>query len=188
MTPGSIAVIAVGMSLDSGIACIGRGAAERRPQLRNAVATGLVFGLVEAATPVIGWAAGLAARSYVVSLDHWIAFVLLGLVGLHMVRHGHRAQHDVVAPPPPQFTLMALLATAIGTSVDAMAVGVSLAILQVDILAVALAVGATTCAFSVGGLMIGRFVGRAFGGWAEIAGGLALIALGSVILLEHLFG
>ena len=185
MSPASVAILAIGLSVDSGIACIGRGAGELRPRLRSALVTGIVFGVVEAITPVIGWAAGVAARSYVVALDHWIAFALLGAVGAHMAFHGFSASEGVAAPRTNNSPLV-LIATAVGTSIDAMAVGVSLALLQADIVAVALAVGATTFAFSVGGLMIGRFVGQRFSSWAEIAGGTTLCLLGLSILLDHL--
>ncbi len=185
MSPIAVAVIAVAMSVDSGIACIGRGAGESRPTFRDALVTGLVFGFVEALTPVIGWAGGLAARSYIAAVDHWIAFGLLGLVGAHMVLHAVRGSKGLPAAQPTSTPVM-LLATAVGTSIDAMAVGVSLAFLQADIVAVALAVGTTTFIFSIGGLMIGRFIGQRFSTWAEFYGGVALSLLGLLILLDHL--
>lgn len=185
MPPIAIAVIALAMSVDSGVACIARGAGESRPRFRSALLTGLVFGFVESLTPVIGWAAGLAARSYIAAVDHWIAFGLLGLVGGQMVFHALGGSKGLPTVQPTGTPFM-LLATAVGTSIDAMAVGVSLAFLQVDIVAVALAVGTTTFVFSIGGLMIGQFVGQRFGTWAELFGGVALCFLGLSILLDHL--
>jgi putative Mn2+ efflux pump MntP len=185
MSPMSIAVIAFGMSIDSGVACIGRGAGGARPTIGDAVLTGLLFGLVEAITPVIGWAAGLAARSYVVALDHWIAFGLLGFLGARMVLHGIQGSQGA-AVTPTKGSLLVLFATAVGTSIDAMAVGASLAFLRVDILVVALAVGTTTFIFALGGVLIGRLIGQRLGRWAEIAGGAALAGLGLSILIEHL--
>jgi manganese efflux pump family protein len=185
MSPLSVMVIAFALSIDSGIACIGRGAGMSQFVLRDVLVTGFVFGLVEAATPVIGWGAGLAARSYVVALDHWIAFGLLGAVGGYMVLHGLRAC-DEEPDAQPINSVVVLVATAVGTSIDALAVGASLAFLEVEILVVAIAIGSTTCIVSIGGSMIGRFVGRRFGSWAEIVGGVALFLLGLSILVEHL--
>lgn len=87
MSPVSIAVLAVGMSVDALLAALGRDAAAKRPHLPEALRTGAIFGIVETITPLIGWAAGFAASQYVAAVDHWIAFVLLGLVGGRMVRH-----------------------------------------------------------------------------------------------------
>jgi manganese efflux pump family protein len=186
MSPAAVAVLALGLSIDSGIACIGRGAGRSRPDLCDLLVTGLVFGLVQAMTPLIGWTAGLVARPYVVAIDHWIAFGLLGGVGAYMVVNGVRGS-DVQSPADAIRSPLILLATAVGTSIDAMAVGVSLSFLQVDILAVALAIGVTTCVAAICGSLFGRFVGRRFGRWAEIAGGVALSLLGLSILIDHLF-
>jgi manganese efflux pump family protein len=187
VSPISVAVLAVGLSVDSGIACIGRGAGNCQPRFSEAIRTGAIFGLVEATTPVIGWAAGLTARSYVVAFDHWIAFVLLALVGGHMVFDGLKPCEHRVAGTKSSAALFMMIATAVGTSVDAMAVGASLALIKVDVVAVALAVGATTFVFAAGGLMIGRFVGQRLGRRAEVVGGLALFGSGLSILIDHLW-
>ncbi|MCU9838252.1 manganese efflux pump MntP family protein [Ruegeria sp. WL0004] len=121
--------------------------------------------------------------SHVASFDHWIAFGLLMAVGLRMVLHG-------LKPPAPSPSAgrgtAVLLATAIGTSVDALAVGASLALLEVNIVAVALAVGISTLILSTAGVLTGKYLGQRFGGWAELLGGLVLIGLGFAILAEHL--
>jgi putative Mn2+ efflux pump MntP len=182
VTPSTIAVIALSMSADACAAAIGRGAAYR-PSLGAALRTGLVFGAVETVTPLIGWALGLAAASHVQAVDHWIAFVLLSLVGAKMALEGLTREGED-APRPGRGTV-ALVLTAIGTSVDAAAVGVTLAVLNVPILAVAAAIGAATFTFATLGLLLGRAVGARFGAWVEVAGGLALIALGLKILAEH---
>ncbi|MBN9447681.1 MAG: manganese efflux pump, partial [Bosea sp.] len=87
MSPVSIAVLAVGMSVDALLASIGRGAAAQRPRFAEALRTGAIFGMVEAITPLLGWGAGLAASRYIAAIDHWIAFVLLGIVGGRMILH-----------------------------------------------------------------------------------------------------
>lgn len=185
MSPISISILAIGMSIDALLAALGRGAAYRRPRWRDALQTGLVFGLVETITPLIGWAAGVVASSYVQAVDHWIAFVLLSLVGGRMVLHAFTKANEEVAEQPRSGTM--LFATAIGTSIDAMAVGVSLAFLDVNILVIAAAIGFATFTMSAGGMMAGRLIGKRFGRWAECVGGAALIALGLSILLRHLY-
>uniref|UniRef100_A0A9E7ZNZ0 Putative manganese efflux pump MntP n=1 Tax=Bosea sp. NBC_00436 TaxID=2969620 RepID=A0A9E7ZNZ0_9HYPH len=185
MSPVSIAVLAVGMSVDALLASLGRGAASTRPRFLEALRTGAVFGIVETITPLIGWAAGFAASQYVAAIDHWIAFVLLGAVGGCMVLHSLKSAAER-AEAVLATSLWALMATAVGTSIDAMAVGVSLAFLDVNIVVVALAIGFATFLMSTGGMMAGNLIGAAFGRWAERLGGLALIGLGASILFSHL--
>ena len=183
MSPISIGILAVSMSADAFVASLGRGAAGgSRPGFAQALRTGAVFGAVEAVTPLIGWLLGVAASQYVAAVDHWIAFVLLGAVGLRMVLQAMGRHEDEVASP----STWALLATAIGTSIDAMVVGMSLAFLEVNIFIIALAIGAATMALSTTGILAGRFLGRALGQLVEICGGIALIGLGTMILVEHL--
>jgi putative Mn2+ efflux pump MntP len=184
MSPLAIAILAVGMSVDALIASIGRGAGAARPSWADALKTGAVFGAVETLTPLLGWLMGVVASQYVQEIDHWIAFVLLGGVGGRMALHAF--QRDAEAPAAANRSLATLLATAVGTSIDAMAVGVSLAFLQVNIVVIALAIGAATTLMSTGGILAGRFLGARFGRYAEIAGGLALIGLGASILHDHL--
>ncbi|MGX1787869.1 manganese efflux pump MntP [Bosea sp. NPDC055332] len=189
MSPASIAVLAVGMSIDAFVASVGRGARLRQARLAEALRTGLIFGAIETLTPVIGWTLGLAASRYVAAVDHWIAFLLLAFVGGRMVVHAIRASDtETDAEAGPERGLATLLATAIGTSIDAMAVGVSLAFLDVNIAIVAAAIGLATFLMSTGGMLMGRFVGARFGAYAEIAGGLALIGLGLSILHAHITG
>jgi manganese efflux pump family protein len=182
VTPLSIAVLALSMSADACAAAIGRGAAHR-PTLPAALRTGLVFGTVEAITPLIGWSLGFAASSFVTQIDHWIAFILLGVVGAKMAIEG--LTHDGAAEAPASTGRLALLATAIGTSIDAAAVGVTLAILDANILVVALAIGAATFTLATAGLLVGRAVGARFGAVIEVLGGVALMVLGTKILIEH---
>ncbi len=184
MNPLSILALALGMSADAFAAAVGRGAAHR-PTPLQAIRAGLVFGAVEAITPILGWFAGSAASSYVEKIDHWIAFALLALVGGHMIRAALAADDDA-APAPRNGRLLALVATAIGTSIDAAAVGVGLAFVTVDIRVVAAAIGVSTFLLTTIGMLIGGRVGVRFGRKAEIAGGGVLIVIGCLILVEHL--
>lgn len=184
MSPISISVLAISMSMDAFAASIGRGAGHgERIKFTHALRTGAVFGTIEAITPLIGWGIGVAASGFVQAIDHWIAFFLLGCVGAHMIYAGLRKETEV---KKANGTLAALLVTAVGTSLDAMAVGVSLAMLNVNIIVVAIAVGLATFIFSAGGTLLGRLVGARLGQFAEIAAGTALFGIGLKILIEHL--
>ena len=183
MTPGAIAVLSLSMSTDAFAAAVGRGAAHR-PCWRSAVKAGAVFGIIEAITPLIGWGLGLLAAGFVQEIDHWIAFVLLAVVGGKMIWEASRPADPDAAPR--RSGRWALIATAVGTSIDAAAVGVGLAFLGANIWVIALSIGLTTFALTTAGMLIGRAVGARFGKTAELIGGLALIALGTMILLEHL--
>lgn len=185
MSPIAIAVLSLSMSADAFAAAIGRGA-QHRPTVPQALRSGLVFGVVEAVTPLIGFALGVAAADFVEAVDHWIAFGLLGAVGLKMIWEAWKRDEAEVDAPPASRGLLALVATAVGTSIDAGAVGVGLALLNANIWLIAFCIGFTTFAMATIGLLIGKVAGTRLGRVAELVGGLALIALGCKILLEHL--
>lgn len=186
MSPVAIAILSVSMSADAFAAAIGRGA-QHRPTVPQALRSGLVFGLVEAVTPLIGFALGVAAADFVEAVDHWIAFGLLGAVGLKMIWEAlKREKADDEGARPVSRGLVALVATALGTSIDAGAVGVGLALLNANIWLIAASIGATTFALATLGLLIGKAAGARLGRIVELVGGVALIALGLKILLEHL--
>ncbi|MES2120625.1 MAG: manganese efflux pump MntP family protein [Pseudomonadota bacterium] len=185
MTPLSIAVLAFSMSADACAAAMARGASTR-PSVSTAIKSGLVFGIIEAITPLLGWAVGLAASSYIDAIDHWIAFVLLGAVGGKMVIESiARLGKAEEGEQPRKAGMVGLVLTATATSIDAAAVGVTLALVKVNIVSVAVAIGLTTFALATGGLLIGRAVGARFGPMVELIGGLGLIGIGTGILLEH---
>lgn len=187
MTPLSILVLSLSMSTDAFAAAVGRGASHR-PAFATAVRNGLVFGVIEAITPIIGWGLGMIAAGLVEQIDHWIAFGLLGAVGLKMLWEAFQpveAEDDDVARTG-RAGAMTLIATAVGTSIDAAAVGVGLAFIGANIWIIALSIGCTTFLLTTLGMMIGSAVGARFGKIAEGLGGVALIAIGSLILAEHL--
>ena len=191
MTPIAILILSLSMSADAFAAAIGRGAAHR-PTVPEALKSGLIFGVIEAITPLIGFALGVAAASFIESIDHWIAFGLLGAVGAKMVWEALKKDQgdEAEARPAPSGRrgMLALIATAVGTSIDAGAIGVGLAFLGENIWIIAACIGFTTFALATLGLLIGKAVGARFGKIVELIGGLALIALGLKILLEHLGG
>ena len=187
MNVASTALLALAMSTDAFAAAVGKGAALQKPRWREALRTGAIFGSIEAITPLLGWALGLAAAKYVSAWDHWIAFTLLGGLGLHMIWAG-LASPKAETAKPERHSFWLLAATALGTSIDAMAVGVSLAFLDVDIAVTAAAIGLTTMVMVTAGVMLGRVLGAVAGRRAEVVGGLLLIGIGSFILFEHLSG
>ncbi len=189
MTPIAIAILSLSMSADAFAAAIGRGA-QHRPTVPQALRSGLVFGVIEAITPLIGFALGVAAAGFVAAIDHWIAFGLLGAVGGKMIWEALKpedgADEEAENKKAASRGLIALVATAVGTSIDAGAVGVGLALLGENIWLIAACIGLTTFALATLGLLIGKAAGTRLGKIVELVGGVALIALGLKILLEHL--
>jgi putative Mn2+ efflux pump MntP len=180
------AALALAMSTDAFAAAVGKGAALHRPHLREALRTGVIFGVIEGLTPLIGWALGKAAAQYVEAWDHWIAFTLLGVLGLRMIRESLKAQDGDEEEKPDSHSFWVLAVTGVATSIDAMAVGAGLAFVDENILTAAGAIGCTTFVMVTLGVMLGRGLGAIVGRRAELAGGVVLIAIGCAILYEHI--
>lgn len=185
MNPAAILVLAFAMSTDAFAAAIGKGTALVRPRWSEALRTGLIFGVIEAITPVVGWAVGSVASDYVKAWDHWIAFTMLMVLGGMMLVAALRPGAEAVEKPH-RHGFWLLVATGFATSIDAMAVGVGLAFLNVNIATVALAIGLATFTMVTLGVMLGRVLGGVVGSWAEGLGGVLLMGIGSLILFEHL--
>ncbi|KRG63203.1 hypothetical protein ABB26_13050 [Stenotrophomonas humi] len=189
MSPLSILLVGFAMSTDAFAAAVGKGAAMRKPRFADALRAGLIFGVIEAITPIIGWLLGRAASQYVEAFDHWIAFVLLGALGVHMILAGlkpNEEEADEASSDKPRHGFWALAVTGFATSIDAMAIGVGLAFLDVHIGVVALVIGLCTLTMVTLGIMLGRVLGTLAGKRAEIIGGAILIIIGCTILYEHL--
>ncbi len=186
----TLAVVGVSLSVDAFAAAVGKGATGTRPKFLDALRIGTIFGLFEALTPVIGWALGIAFAGWIRDVDHWVAFALLAAVGGHMLWQAVRPEPPAAAEAsaPRRHGLLQLCTTAVATSLDAMAVGVSLAVLRVDIWTASLVIGGVTTVVATFGVLLGRHVGPYLGRWAEVLGGVALIAIGSLILYQHLSG
>ena len=185
MNPIALLLLAFAMSTDAFAAAIGKGASLKTPRLTEAFKVGLIFGLIEATTPLTGWLIGKSASGYIEAWDHWIAFALLVILGLHMIYESVKPDEDGIAKPAKQSLLRTCL-TALGTSIDAMAVGVGLAFINVNIWVAAALIGLATTLMVTLGIMLGRAVGSVLGHRAEIFGGLTLIAVGFWILSGHL--
>jgi putative Mn2+ efflux pump MntP len=182
-----LATLAIGlaMSTDAFAVAIGKGAALHRPHLKEALRTGLIFGVIEGITPLIGWALGQVAAPYVEAWDHWIAFTLLGILGLRMI-HASLTADDEEEEKPTSHSFWLLAITGFATSIDAMVVGASLAFINANIFTTAGAIGLSTFVMVTLGVMLGRGLGHLVGKRAELVGGLVLIAIGGFILYEHL--
>ncbi|WKE67280.1 manganese efflux pump MntP family protein [Gallaecimonas kandeliae] len=182
----SLILIAFAMSTDAFAVALARGAALRHPRFSHALKDGLLFGLVEGLTPLLGWLLGVGAAGYIAEWDHWLAFGLLSALGAKMIHEGLQAPDTDVEPRRRAIWL--LLVTAMATSVDALVVGLGFAFVKVDILVASLLIGLATTLMVTLGLLVGRQLGSWLGKKAEVAGGLVLIVVGSLILRQHLLG
>ena len=176
-------ILAVGLSMDAFAVSVCKGLAVPRVTFRECTLAGIWFGSFQALMPAAGYFIGRHFTRYIVSVDHWVAFVLLAVIGGGMVRESFGSEEecscDSMAPRE-----MFLLAVA--TSIDALAVGITFAFLNVNILAAAVFIGITTFACSAAGVRIGNVFGTIYKSKAERCGGVILILIGLKILLEHL--
>ncbi len=176
-------ILAVGLAMDAFAVSICKGLSIRTLKLRQALVVGLWFGLFQALMPLAGWLLGSAFAEMVESVDHWIAFVLLSIIGGNMVREGLSRDEEEL-DDSLAFGIMLMLAVA--TSIDALAVGISFAFLKVDIVLAVSFIGVVTFAISAVGVKIGNLFGARYKSKAELLGGVVLILIGLKILLEHL--
>lgn len=185
MNPIALLLLALSMSTDAFSVAISKGASLKTPRFSEALRMGLIFGTIEAITPVIGWLIGQSAAPYVEAWDHWIAFTILVALGVHMLYEGMKPETQKLAAPV-RHSFFKLALTAFGTSIDAMAIGISLAFVEVNILLAAGLIGLATMLMVTLGVMLGKVFGSLLGHKTEIVGGLTLIAIGAWILAKHL--
>ena len=178
-------VIAVGLSMDAFAVAVCKGLSVRRVLPKHMLTTGLWFGVFQALMPLIGYLLGVKFEGLIKAVDHWIAFVLLGLIGGNMIRESRGCDCDDDAMDA-SFTVKAMFPLAIATSIDALAVGVTFAFLSVAILPAVGFIGVITFALSCVGVKLGNVFGAKYKSWAELFGGVVLILMGLKILLEHL--
>lgn len=176
-------LLALALSMDAVAAALARGAAVRARRAHEALRTGLAFGTAQGLMPLVGWAVASAFAGTIEAVDHWIAFTILAVLGLRMIHAGWRAAEQ---PAAATGGLAALLAAAIGTSVDAAAAGVTLPLFGVPVATAALLIGAVTALLSALAVLGGAAAGARLGRNADILGGLILVGIGTRILLEHL--
>ena len=183
MTLLEILIIAVGVSMDAFAVSICKGLSVNRLRPRNILSVALWFGGFQALMPLIGYFLGVSFADFVSSVDHWISFVLLGIIGGNMVREAAGGDDDEHSDA--DFSFRTMLPLAIATSIDALAIGVSFAFLKVNIWEAVILIGLITGAFSAAGIFVGNIFGSRYKSKAEFLGGLILIVMGLKILLEH---
>ncbi|MCM1541960.1 MAG: manganese efflux pump MntP family protein [Blautia sp.] len=176
-------VTAVGLSMDAFAVAICKGLAMKKLNLKKALVIGLWFGGFQALMPTVGYLLGSRFEQYVTAIDHWIAFVLLVLIGANMIREALSKEEDSTDDSTDIKTMFLL---AVATSIDALAVGVTYAFLQVAIIPAVSFIGIITFVLSVAGVKVGNIFGTQYKSKAELAGGIILVLMGTKILLEHL--
>ena len=184
---GELLLLALGVSMDAFAVSICKGLAMKRATLKAGLTCGLWFGGFQALMPLIGFFLGALFADAIQAVDHWVAFLLLGIIGINMLKEafekeecGCCEEHDA------DLSVKTMFVMAVATSIDAL-VGISLAMAgNVNIFMAVLLIGAFTCAMSTVGVKVGNVFGSRFEKKAQLAGGLILILLGTKILLEHL--
>lgn len=177
-------ILAVGLSMDAFAVSVCKGLAMEKCSFRKAATCGVWFGGFQALMPSIGYLLGYQFRSYITAIDHWIAFVLLALIGGNMVKE---AMDKEAEEADDSLDVRTMFLLAVATSIDALAVGVTFAFLpDTNIVAAVLFIGVITFSLSTAGVKVGNVFGSRYKSKAEFAGGLILIILGLKILLEHL--
>lgn len=179
-----IFLIGVALSMDAFAVSICKGLSVKKVSAKHVLTVGVYFGGFQALMPTLGFLLGYKFESFITNIDHWIAFVLLAIIGGNMIREALGKDED--DKENDDFSFKAMLPLAVATSIDALAVGISFAFLGVDIVTAALLIGATTFVLSGVGIFVGNIFGSKYKSKAELAGGIVLILIGVKILLEHL--
>lgn len=176
-------IIGIGLSMDAFAVAICKGLSTKKMSVTTPVAVGMYFGVFQALMPLIGYFLGANFKSYIVSFDHWIAFVLLFIIGTNMIKEAGEDNREADS----SLSFKTMLPLAVATSIDALAVGVTFAFLSVKIIPAVTIIGATTFILSALGVKIGNIFGSKYKSKAELLGGIILILMGTKILIEHLF-
>lgn len=182
-----IFLVGVGLSMDAFAASICQGLSMKKLSVKSMLIIGLFFGGFQALMPTVGFLLGTQFESYIVSIDHWVAFVLLSFIGGKMLFDVIKGEDDELnGEKEYKLDIKNIAVLAVATSIDALAVGISMAFLSVDIISAASMIGITTFVISSAGVVIGHKFGTKYKDKATIAGGVILILIGVKILLEHL--
>ena len=182
-------ILAVGVSMDAFAVSICKGLAMKKATVKGCMTCGVWFGGFQALMPTIGFFLGTLFAGAIEAIDHWVAFVLLGIIGFNMLKEVFEKEEECGCCEEQNADLSpkTMFVMAVATSIDALAVGISLAMAgNVNIWMAAAFIGICTCGFSAMGVKIGNVFGSKFEKKAQLAGGLILILLGLKILLEHL--
>lgn len=177
-------ILAIGLSMDAFAVSVCKGLAMKKLEFKNMAIVGLWFGGFQALMPTIGYFLGVQFKNQITAIDHWIAFVLLGIIGANMIKEA--CSKDDEEEVKDNLDVKTMFMLAIATSIDALAVGITFAFLSVNLVHAVTFIGITTFILSAVGVGIGNIFGTKYKAKAEIAGGIILILLGIKILLEHL--
>lgn len=175
-------VLAIGLSMDALAVAICKGLSVQKLSIKHSIITGLYFGGFQAGMPLIGYLLGKQFESYITNIDHWIAFILLVIIGINMIRESRSCTEEL----NDSFSPRTMLPLAVATSIDALAIGVTFAFLRVNIVSAVSLIGCITFLLSAFGVWLGHIFGAKYRSRAEIVGGIVLIIMGTKILIEHL--
>ena len=184
-----LALIGVGLSMDAFAVSICKGLSMRKVDKKYMFVLAVFFGGFQALMPTLGWLLGSRFQSYITAVDHWIAFILLALIGGKMILDviKEKGENEEVCPDDSvRIDLKEFFLLAVATSIDALAVGITFAFLQVKLASSVTIIGCITFCFTIAGVLIGNVFGTKFKDKATVLGGVILIAIGVKILLEHL--
>lgn len=176
-------ILAVGLSMDAFAVSVCKGLSISDINFKSAAKAGIWFGGFQALMPLLGFILGVRFKDYITSVDHWIAFVLLAIIGINMIKEALSGEESGM---DASFSAKKMLPLAVATSIDALAIGITFAFLNVSIIPAVSFIGITTCVLSACGVFVGYMFGAKYKSKAEIFGGAILIILGIKILLEHL--
>ena len=176
-------ILSIGLAMDAFAVSVCKGLSMQKMNWKNAIIIGVYFGFFQAFMPVIGYVLGVNFQDKITNIDHWIAFILLAIIGINMIKEALNKECETTNDSV-KFKDMIILAVA--TSIDALAVGITFAFLKVNILLAFSLIGIITCILSIIGVKIGNIFGDKYQKKAELLGGVILILLGVKILLEHL--
>lgn len=182
MTFIELILVGISLSMDAFAVSVCKGLSVGAIKLKHMLLAGAWFGGFQALMPLIGYFLGSTFDQYVTSFDHWVAFVLLAVIGGSMIKESREKDPEQNA----SFAFMTMLVLAVATGIDALAVGITFAFLNVNIIAAVSIIGVTTFAFSAAGIKIGSIFGIKYKSKAELFGGIVLVCLGAKILIEHL--
>lgn len=180
----TIIVIAIGLAMDAFAVSIATATASKKLNIRHALRMALFFGAFQAFMPLLGSLAGIALKDIVTSIDHWVAFILLTAIGGKMIFESFKLKTD---DSNDVQSLAVLITLSIATSIDALAVGITLSLITASIYTAVIIIGVITFVLSLIGTQLGRKLGHFFENKIEILGGVILIAIGTKILIQHLF-
>ena len=185
-----LVLLSVGLAMDAFAVAICKGLAMSRVNVKQCLVIALFFGGFQAGMPVLGWLLGSSFANKIKMVDHWIAFLLLGYIGVKMISDGIKEwkEETKVEEMDPPLDLKELLILAVATSIDALAVGITFSFLEVAIATAAAVIGIITFVISAGGVYVGNIFGERYKTKSQITGGVILVILGLRILITHLMG